>query len=471
MFYGRTAELDTLEKRYRSHSFECVIVYGRRRVGKTTLIDRFCTNKPAIFFSAIDGTAQDNLDALSGEIYRYTRPDASEAPVFGDIQSAFGEITELAKKEQLVVVIDEYPYLAKAIPSVSSRLQHMIDHAWSSLPLMLILCGSSMSFMTEQVLGYESPLYGRRTAQIKPEPFTYLETRAFTASLSLSDSALVYGITGGTPHYIRKLYQSGNLYRSILDNLFERSAYLYEEPENLLKQELREPAVYSAILGAVAHGASRLNEIATKTGITTGVCANYLNHLITLDIVKKETPITEKEGKKTLYRIQDQFFRFWYRFVRKNSSAIGAGRMNALFDTMVKGFLPDYMGQTFEVMCRDFLLRYDEHPQCMLSDAGRWWGTDTVHRRQVELDIVGTTDKPDVFLLASCKYRNGKTGIEVLEQLKAAGRAFGKGSQYHYCVFSKSGFTAELKKTAEEEGVRLVDLNGLYLNSAQNTIS
>ena len=322
MFHCRESELRKLNKRYQYTDFECVIIYGRRRVGKTALINEFCKDKPTIYFSALNATAQENLRTLSNSIHQYERPDAASTAEFQSYEDAFDEISKLSGEERVVFVIDEYPYLAKSKPAVSSMLQHLIDHVWSEGRLFLILCGSSMSFMEYQVLGYESPLYGRRTAQFKIEPLTYLESAQFYPSLNYEDQALVYGITGGIPHYINQLKVRSTVDRALLDNLFDSSSYLFEEPENLLKQELREPAVYNSIIRAIAEGASRMNDISTKTGIETGPCAKYVKTLIDLGIIKKETPITEKPGKKTIYFLTDNFFRFWYRFVPQNIAAI-----------------------------------------------------------------------------------------------------------------------------------------------------
>lgn len=183
-FYGRNEELQKLNRRYAKDNFECVIIYGRRRVGKTTLINRFCQDKPTIFFSALNTTEKENLAALSRAIWSYERPESETAPLYASYDAAFAELTALVQEQRLVVVIDEYPYLAKAMPAISSMLQHLIDHKWQTSKMYLILCGSSMSFMEQQVLGQESPLYGRRTGQFKIEPLDYKETALFSRSCS-----------------------------------------------------------------------------------------------------------------------------------------------------------------------------------------------------------------------------------------------------------------------------------------------
>lgn len=462
MFHCRDKELRDLNKRYDKNNFECVIVYGRRRVGKTALINEFCKGKPTVFFSALNASSQENLVALSKAIYAKDYPDAETAPVYQSFDAAFAEITRMAEEERLVFVIDEYPYLAKANKSISSRLQHSIDHMWKNGKLYLILCGSSMSFMEYQVLGYESPLYGRRTGQFKIQALTYKEMTAFNPNLTNEQQAFIYGITGGIPHYINKLDVDGNVDEALKENLFNTSSYLYEEPENLLKQELREPAIYNSVITAVASGASHSNEIATKVGIESPICAKYLKVLLDLGILVKETPVTEKAGKKTIYAIGDNFFRFWYRFVPQNTSAISAGKIERIYEPIIKKYYPDYMGLIFEQMCREYLFLYAEDIPVVLSDIGQWWGTDSKAKKEVQIDIVGTPAEGNEYIIGSCKYRNSPVGVDELELLKHYAEVFGKGDKYHYYIFSKSGFTAGLHDLADKGEVRLVTLQDMY---------
>lgn len=462
MFYCRDEELHTLNRRYDKGKFECIVIYGRRRVGKTALINEFCKGKEAIYFSALNASAQENLEALSKSIYLCKNPDGTHAPTYQSYADALDEITSMAKNGRLIFVIDEYPYLAKAEKSISSRLQHIIDHTWQNTGLYLILCGSSMSFMEQQVLGYESPLYGRRTAQLKIQALTYREITVFYPELSTEDQALLYGITGGIPHYINKLEVEDDLDEALLDNLFHTAGYLFEEPENLLKQELREPAIYNSVISAIAGGASRSNEISTKVGLESGVCAKYLRVLLELGILRKETPITEKPGKKTIYGIDDNFFRFWYRFVPGNMSAISTGRIRQIYGRAVKQFYPDYMGLIFEKMCREYLMRYAEDLPILLSDTGQWWGTDPETRTEIQIDIVGTPVEGREYLIGSCKYKNEKTGIDELELLCRYASVFHKDGKFHYYIFSKGGFTQPLLQAAEQGKVTLLTLDDVY---------
>lgn len=462
MFYCREEELNTMNRRYEKGRFECIVIYGRRRVGKTSLINEFCKNKKTIYFSALSASSQENLEALSKAIFTCKNPDTSVTPTYQSYDDALEAITAMAQHQRLVFVIDEYPYLAKAEKSFSSRLQHIIDHQWQNSQLYLILCGSSMSFMEYQVLGYESPLYGRRTAQFKIQALTYREMTQFYPQLSLSDQALLYGITGGIPHYINKLDVEYNLDEALLENLFNPSSYLFEEPDNLLKQELREPAIYNSVISAVAGGASRLNEISTKIGLESGICTKYLKVLLELGILKKETPIMEKLGKKTIYIIDDNFFRFWYRFVPRNMSIISAGRMDLVYEQAVKKHYPDYMGLVFEKICQEYLSRYAKNLPILLGSVGQWWGTDSKTRKEIQIDIVGTPVEGNEYIIGSCKYRNEKIGIDELELIQNYASAFRKDGVFHYFIFSKGGFTSTLLEAGNRGEVTLLSLDDLY---------
>lgn len=461
-FYGRSEELKKLNHRYENQDFECIIIYGRRRVGKTALINEFCRGKNAVFFSALNTTAQENLTALSAAIWEYERPDEEESPVFASYDAAFAELTGLSQEHRLVIVIDEYPYLARAMPAVSSMLQHLIDHKWSNTKMFLILCGSSMSFMEHQVLGQESPLYGRRTGQFRIEPMDYLDTAAFHPELPCEDNALIYGITGGVPHYINKLRVTDSIDNALLENLFDRSAYLYEEPANLLKQELREPSLYNAIIMSVAEGASKINEIATKIHSDSSAVTKYIKTLIEMGIIKRETPVTEKPGKKSIYLMADNFFRFWYRFVPRNISAIDSGRIIRSYPRVVKQHLPDYMGLIFEQMSKDYLLYYAEELPIEPGEIGQWWGADPVQKKQIQIDLVVTSTEGREFIIGSCKYRTEKIGLDELELLRNYAAVFGKGDRYYYYIFSKGGFTEGLLEAQARGEVTLITLEDMY---------
>ena len=469
MFLCRENELTKMNKRYRSDKMECIIIYGRRRVGKTALIKEFAKDKPTVFFPALRSNAKENLEALSKAIYCFKNPEAIEAPVYSSFDAAFSEITRLSKTQRIVFVIDELPYLVKADPSITSRLQHLLDHDWSDSKLFLILCGSSMGFMEKKVLSEKSPLFGRRTAQLKLMPLTYLDTARFHPELSPADNALIYGITGGIPHYINKLNVQGSIKDALLENLFDPSSYLFEEPENLLKQELREPAIYNSIISAIAGGATRLNQIADKTGNDTSVCTKYLKSLSDLGIVQKKQPIIQKSTKKTTYYISDNFFRFWYRFVPGNMLPISAGRMDRIYDAAVGSYLSSYMGQVFEDICRQYLTYYATDLPFVLQDIGEWWGPDPEQKKEVQVDIVALGTKPDntgpgrKILIGSCKFKNEVVGTDELDLMREYTNLFSTANDdCYYYIFSKSGFTSGLMNKQQQSEVSLISIEEMY---------
>ena len=470
MFLCREKELNILDRRYKKNGLECIIIYGRRRVGKTAIINEFTKDKPTIYFPALNTNAQGNLTALSKAIYAYQHPNAGNAPVFHSFDDAFSEVTRIAKSsDRVVFVIDELPYLAKADDSIPSRLQHLLDHEWVNTELFLILCGSSMSFMEKEVLSEKSPLFGRRTAQLKIEPLSYLDTARFHPELSDQDNALIYGITGGVPHYINKLDVNGSIKDALLENLLDTSSYLFEEPENLLKQELREPAVYNAIITAIANGATRQNEIADKAGLDRSVCSKYIKVLVDLGIIHKIEPVVNKSARKSFYRITDPFFRFWYRFVPENMMAISAGTIERTYEASVGSYLSVYMGLVFEDICRQYLIMHPEKLPFPISEIGEWWGGHPVRKKEIQLDIVAVSTKANnthsgrQYIIGSCKYKNEEIGIDELELLHDYASVFTNGDDTcFYYIFSKSGFTKGLKDLEDQGQVVLISLKELY---------
>jgi len=451
-FYGRAAELGKLGEMYRSGAFEFAVIYGRRRVGKTTLIREFIKDKRTLFFTANESTAADNLLSLSRCI-----GGKNAAPVFGDYESAFSAVFESAA-ERTVFVIDEFPYLAESCRGVSSLLQIMIDRYRERSKLMLILCGSSMSFMENQVLGGKSPLYGRRTAQFKVRPFTFFESLPFLTAFSDADKAALYGMTGGVPEYLGKINARKSVRGNAVDAFFSTSGYFFEEPSNLLKQELREPSTYNVIIESIAGGASRLNEIATKSGLEGNKCAKYLNSLITLGLAVKEYPFGETGGKRSVYKLEDPMFRFWYRFVFPNISAAAAGLGGQVYDSEVKSRHSAFMGPVFEEICKQWLIAQAKKNNLpfFIGNIGRWWGANPATRNQEEIDIMAARENDALF--AECTWKNAAVDTDVLHNLIRKSEMFGY-KNVHLYIFAKGAFSNGLRVAAGKHGrARLIDL-------------
>lgn len=460
MFIGRQKELDALSKLYKSNKFEFAVLYGRRRVGKTALINEFIDDKKAIYFMGVESNAKQNLENFSKSIMEYASGIEAEMS-FPSFQAALEYVFKLSEKERMILAIDEYPYVARSSKSLASTLQLLIDKYKDTSKLMLILCGSSMSYMEDQVLAYKSPLYGRRTAQIKLLPFDFEETCQYFKNFSNEDKALIYGVVGGTPQYLLQMSDQFSVEDNIKNTYLNPMSFLYEEPTNLLKQEVREPAIYTAIITAIATGSSRMSEISSKVGENTNVCAMYIKNLISLGIVQKETPYGEKASRKSVYSIEDNMFRFWYRFVLDNNSIIARGAADLVYKR-IKPQLSDYMGKVFEEICKQYLWKQLLSDNCPVefTSLGRWWGNDPKEKTQAEIDIMGEQDK-NTALFAECKWTNEKVDLGVLETLIKRSNLFSYKTK-HYYLFSKSGFTKGCVDKAKEMGnVSLVEFTDM----------
>ncbi|MBD5525426.1 MAG: ATP-binding protein [Lachnospiraceae bacterium] len=462
MFIGREQELRKLNQMYQSGKLEVAIIYGRRRVGKTTLITEFCKDKKTVFFAAQENNAAQNLELLSYAIAEIDSGSTTANMTYRSFGDAFNRLAEMSATERIVLVIDEYPYLAQAERGISSMLQNYLDHQFKNTKLFLILCGSSMSFMEKQVLGYQSSLYGRRTAQFKIRPFHYLDTGKWFPDYSCEEKAIMYGITGGIPLYLEQFSPALSIRENLLENLFDKNAMLFEEPANLLKQELREPSTYNAVITAIASGKTKLSEIASTVGIETGLCTKYLSNLITLGVIRRETPVTDPASKRPLYLIDDQFFRFWFTFVSRNMSAVLSGRMEQNYGVTVENRLSDYMGLTFEKMCRDYILYYDNDLPFPIDQIGQWWGGHPRTHKQAQIDVVASSACDDSCIIGSCKFRNIPIDIDELDLMKDYAQAMGHFQNHYYYFFSKFGFTDSLRGQSEAETLRLLTLEDIY---------
>ncbi|MBR4079292.1 MAG: ATP-binding protein [Christensenellaceae bacterium] len=460
MFIGRERELKALNNLYNSNKFEFAVIYGRRRIGKTELIKQFIGDKKAIYFMGIESNAKLNLENLSKSILEFNTGISADTS-FANFQAALEYVFQLAEKERIILAIDEYPYVARSSKSLASTLQLLIDKYKDNSKLMLILCGSSMSYMEDHVLAYKAPLYGRRTAQIKLLPFDFEETCRYLGDMSGEDKALMYGAVGGTPQYLLQVNPKFSVENNIKNTYLNSTSFLYEEPVNLLKQEVREPAIYTAIITAIANGASRMADISNKVGEDTSVCTTYIKNLISLGIVQKETPYGEKTSRKTIYSIADNMFRFWYRFVLENGSIIARGADDLVYNR-IQPYFTDYMGKVFEDISAQYLwkLLLSGKSPVEFTSLGRWWGNDPRTKSQTEIDIMGEQDK-NTALFAECKWTNEKVDLGVLETLVHRSELFSYGNVQLF-LFAKSGFTKGcIDKAAELGNVSLITFDDI----------
>ena len=450
MFIGRRHELEVLNNLYASNKFEFMVIYGKKGVGKTSLISHFIDDKNAIYFMGVETNEKMNLEYFIRSIFEYSLGLEADTS-FSSFQIALEYVFKLSLKERLILVLDEYPYIARSSKSFGSTLQMLIDKYKDSSKLMLILCGSSISYMEDHVLAYKAPLYGRKTAQIKLLPFDFYETISYLKNFNDEDKALIYGIFGGTPQYLLQVNDKLSVEENIKNTFLNLNSFLYDEPMNLLKQEVREVSLYNGILNAIASGASKMKEIADKIGEDTNTCAMYLKNLLILGIVNKETPYGEDISRKTIYALDDNMFCFSYRFVIENISFINRGAKDHAYKR-IEPLLPSYMGKVFEEICKQYLWKLLLNGKTPLEfySLGRWWGNDKNEKTQVEIDIMGEQDK-NVALFGECKWTNEKIDSKVLDTLIKRSKLFPYKKVYYY-LFAKSGFTDGCIKAARELG-------------------
>lgn len=462
VFIGREKEIADLNELYSQDKFQLFVLYGRRRVGKTTLLNEFCKDKETIFYSAEQSNEKLNLEKFSSLVFNFYGENNLEP--FSSWTNALSYIDDRQKDKKLVLVIDEFPYLVKKNKALLSELQHLIDHKLTRGNLFIILCGSYMGFMEKEVLGSKSPMFGRRTAQLHMKPFNYQTSSKFLNGFSNEEKLELYGAFGGTPLYLQQINNNESFEKNIKRSYLKVTSYLYEEALLLLRQEVQEPGVYSAIIEAIASGYTKANEISTKIGEDSAKCLKYIKTLCELGILHKETPFGEKEAsRKTFYGISDFMFRFWYRYVFANRTLIETGAQQAVWLKKIEPDYNGYMGLIFEKVCADYLSDKNAKGELpiLFTSIGRWWGTNPVTHGQEEIDLVANDRKDYIF--GECKWRNEKLDLSILRELKTKADIFSKNrNNTYYFLFSKSGFTDAVKNEVKaDNSVILVDLSDI----------
>ncbi|MFB6180945.1 MAG: ATP-binding protein [Candidatus Nanohalobium sp.] len=446
-FFDREKELEALKKKYSSGSFELFILYGRRRVGKTELIKHFCQNKPHIYHLFSQDTEKRQRERLAASIADYF--DEPE-PKLEDWRETVEYIGEKLKQEKIILALDEFPYAIESNEPLASHFQYLVDEILrENSESMVILSGSTVSVMLDDVLGYESPLYGRRTGQIDLKPFRFAESLK-VINYSIEDAVRSYAVTGGTPMYLTSFDYSKRLEQNIRDEILNPSSALFEEPEFLLRQELRQPSRYAGILESIANGHTTLNEISNNTGISSGTMPQYLKRLQKLRLIERTTPVTSSQKtKRSIYQIKDNFIRFWYRNIHSQKSTVEENPDKA--SETIMNDLKHQAAETFEQICRETIQKSGEYTKI-----GKWW------YREHEIDVVALDEQEKKILLGEAKWTNQEIGENLLRQLEEKTekvRWKNKDRKVKYTLFSKNGFTQKLKQTAEQrEDLKLYDL-------------
>ena len=463
MFIGRENELRVLEATYKKSGFQMTVIYGRRRVGKSCLISEFIKDKRASYYIASQSSLEDNVKKWSAQFIEDLSPEMSGS-TFSDLNSFFRFVGNVSKREKTIIVLDEIPYIAESDSSFLSMFQGAIDTIFFDKNIYLIICGSSVSFMEKEILSEKSPIFGRRTNQIFLKPFDYLDSAKFVPNYTNEEKAIVYGVTGGVAKYLSLFDSRLSLDENLISLFFSPSGYLYEEPLNLLTQEFRTVNSYNTVISVCANGANKMNEIAEKAHISTASLTYIVKNLMTVGIISRITPMTDAENKKkTFYEIADGMYRFWYSFVPYGKAAIEMNRGDVFYENYVKSRLHEFMGNTFEEMCRYYTLKAGLEGKfgSILTDVGRWWGTGH-DRIPTDIDVVAISKQDRKAVIGECKFTNCSIDRSVYESLlKRRGLIDSRYKEIRFLFFSLSGFSTWVTDNKDPNAV-LLTLNDLY---------
>lgn len=452
-FVNRVSELAQLDEAWSSDRAELLVVYGRRRVGKTELLRYFCEGKPAIFFSADQSTEKDQLRMFSERIAAFTEDPALQGERFTRWETLLEYLFERAKAEPLIVIVDEFPYLCQTRKSLPSILQRIWDERFAECQLKLVLCGSTLSFMEKEVLGHQSPLYGRRTGQIRLEPLPIAELTHFFPELDLEAQIRIHGVVGGVPMYLVQLDGDVSLEENVKKKVLSKGCYLFEEVRFLLMEELREPNRYFGFCKAIASGKTRSQEIADASGLDKQVLSKYLGVLRDLGVIDRVVPITEPDpgsSRRGRYAFRDPFFRFWFRYVAHYRSFLDRGEVDLVWTRFVEPTLDDFLEPHFaEVVCSwlERLNLADELP-FLAHRFGRWWLRDK-HFPVVAVDDDGRA------LLVQTRWAGDPVGAAELSAIVEAGRDFAAHyelTQVDVGCCARTGFAPGAVEVARETG-------------------
>jgi len=450
-FINRDNELAFLEKKWQEGGPQLIVLWGKRRVGKTELVKQFIADKPHLYFLGESTHETEQLKRFSSAVGQFFDEPLLKTRGFDNWHEAFRYLKD--KNQRLVLVVDEFPYLIISNRAIPSVFQHGWDEYLSTSQVYLVLLGSSISMMESEVLAYRAPLYGRRTGQWQIDPMGFLDVSEFMPHRSFGDRLSHYAVAGGIPAYWLQFSAHRDFWANLKEKVLTKGEPLYNEVEFILREEFREPRFYFALLQAIAQGKRKLSEIVNATGIAQSFANKYLSVLTDLKVVSKELPITEEKplkSKKGLYRISDEFFQFWFKYIFTQRSDLEIGRLQNVLQN-IESEWQQYVSYIYEKVAAEILWKHREH-LFPFSKVGRWW------QQNEEIDLVAINKELDAILFAEVKWSQKRVGTDILEALEAKAKLVQWGSNNrteYYCLFSKSGYSDALLRAAKDKGVFL----------------
>lgn len=482
MFIGREKELQFLEDKYNQPGGQFIVLYGRRRIGKTETLREFCKNKEHVFFSCRECPDKIQLRNFSTRLLKENISASQYIDEFKDWEQAFMAINDLPFHNKKLVIIDEFPYMCKTNPSIPSILQNLWDESFKDSNIMLIICGSAMSFIEKEILSEKNPLYGRATGIYKMKEMNFTDAMKFFPNYSIEENILVYSILGGIPHYLKQFNPMLSIEDNIKKNILTKGCTLYNEVEFLLHQELRETSLYNSIIESIALGNKKINEISTHVLINNSSKTSvYLKNLIELGIIERELSIDSgskeiSNNNRGIYQLTDNYFRFWYSYVFSNYSDLEEGDVEGVYKYVIEPSLYKFASLPFETICKQFVreLQIKGLLPFRYEKMGRWFGKTTIRDTsnsnalkvsETEIDILAFSKKEKAFLIGECKFKNSPFRYSEYLDTLAKLSPLKETNQFYYFLFSKSGFDNNLLEEAKQNKfIHLYTLDDLVSN-------
>lgn len=451
MFVKRSAELMLLEEQYAEEGNNLVILYGRKGMGKTTLLSEFLARKPSVYY--YEGT--ECVDKLQLLCMNRQATGVVHNSELQDYPILFSELIGM-QKEKTIIALDEFHYIMKSSPNFIETFRLLSN---TNRPVMFVLCSSSIRWVENEMVADFGNMASHITAYLKLKDFTFIDFVNRFPKSSVETSIYISALLGGVPEYLDEWKEDMSVHENIVVNILNKNSRLFAAPQQFLKMELREPAVYNTILSALAEGNRKLNDLHATTDFSRAKISVYLKHLIELDLVEKLAPLNE-EGRenviKGLYRIKDNFLSFWYRFVFPNLSDLMLNKTEVVYEEKIAPYLKEYMGEYFADVCVEFLKLMNLHQR--LPERIMWW--DRWYGKSGTIDILACSETGKT-LVGKCLWVDRKADISDYDLLVALAKEAGKEPDYCY-LFSKEGFSVELSKSANRnKNVILVGLDDL----------
>ena len=460
-FINREAELRSLNEEYARPGSSLYILYGRRRLGKTTLLRHFTARHPAVYHMADRSAEADARRLLAGTMARGLGEATLQSSDFGDWYALLAAYDRLRPRgEKSILILDEYQYLCEQQPAFSSILQRWWDEHWQRAQIMVILCGSVLSMMHRETLARSSPLFGRRTGQWLLTPLRFKHVQAFFPKLRPRVRLEMWALTGGVPRYAELASSCAGFAEALRRLVLTKDGPLYAEARFLLQDEVTTTNVYWSLLHAVGSGVTRISEIAGRMGLAANQLTRYLSALQDLGLIRRVVPVTERspeKSKRGIYQLTDPFLRLWFGCVAPFESLLEFEKYREA-ETLMRDRLAAHVAWAFEEACRQYV--EDLVPQYGTVKVGRYWD------RTMEIDVAAVNEKGAVVLAGECKWSAKPVDVDVAVELerKVAQAWPERQKTVKLMLFSAGGFTAALRRRAAQSGEILVECDDLCAN-------